>query len=158
MNFEIVLGKFSVNRWYHKVVALIKITTVYRFISPLYRGLHEVIYKLLQVEKNKLVETLEKTKKEWASDKEKLNNVEQLLAKSSSLGQESGDMLDSNEVAASKKIAMLEMKSINETQKADHAHRMYEHQKKILSDLEERNNQLEEKFSQVSFTIKFCIN
>ena len=59
------------------------------------------------------------------------------------------NLLDSNEISASKKIAMLEMKSVNDSQKAEHASKMYEYQKKTLRDLEDRNQQLEDKFSQV---------
>ena len=46
-------------------------------------------------------------------------------------------------------MAMLEMKSVNDSQKAEHASKMYEYQKKVMRDLEDRNMQLEEKFSQV---------
>ena len=78
-------------------------------------------------------------------------NMEKLLAKSNGSFEKlmEDNLLDSNEVSSSKKLAMLEMKCVNESQKAEHSTRMYEHQKKVLRDLEDRNTQLEEKFSKV---------
>lgn len=44
---------------------------------------------------------------------------------------------------------MLEMKELNERQRAEHAVRMYEQQLHLLGDLERRNKELEEKFAEV---------
>ena len=52
-------------------------------------------------------------------------------------------------LSISKKLTMLEMKELNERQRAEHAVRMYEQQRSLLGDLESRNKELEEKFSEV---------
>ena len=57
---------------------------------------------------------------------------------------------DGDAITISKKITTLEMKELNERQRAEHAVRMYEQQRSILHNLEERNKELEDKFSEVS--------
>lgn len=52
-------------------------------------------------------------------------------------------------ISVSKKITTLEMKELNERQRAEHAVNMYEQQKSILNNLESRNKELEEKFAEV---------
>lgn len=58
-------------------------------------------------------------------------------------------LTDSDVITVSKKITTLEMKELNERQRAEHAVRMYEQQRSILQDVETRNKDLEEKFSEV---------
>jgi centrosomal protein CEP290 len=60
---------------------------------------------------------------------------------------------DSNVIATSRKITTLEMKELNERQRADHAQRMYEQYKITVRDLEQRNLELEQKFAEVWSTI-----
>ena len=60
---------------------------------------------------------------------------------------------DADIVSISKKITMLEMKELNERQRSEHAVRMYEQQREILRDLEARNNELEEKFAEVTYIL-----
>jgi centrosomal protein CEP290 len=57
---------------------------------------------------------------------------------------------DGDAITISKKITTLEIKELNERQRAEHAVRMYEQQRFILHNLEERNKELEDKFSEVS--------
>lgn len=64
-------------------------------------------------------------------------------------GTEIKNLTDSDVISVSKKITTLEMKELNERQRAEHAVRMYEQQKSILHDLETRNKDLEEKFAEV---------
>ena len=45
---------------------------------------------------------------------------------------------------------MLEMRELNERQKAEHTERMYERMKDDLDDIQRRNMELESKFSQVA--------
>ncbi len=47
-------------------------------------------------------------------------------------------------------MTTLEMKELNERQRADHAVRMYEQQKQQLHNLEDRNFELEKKFSDLA--------
>lgn len=58
-------------------------------------------------------------------------------------------LTDADVITVSKKITTLEMKELNERQRAEHAVRMYEQQRSILQDVETRNKDLEEKFSEV---------
>lgn len=52
-------------------------------------------------------------------------------------------------VSISKKITMLEMKELNERQRAEHSQKMYEHVRTSLKQMEERNFELETKFAEV---------
>lgn len=52
-------------------------------------------------------------------------------------------------VSISKKITMLEMKELNERQRAEHSQKMYEHMRTSLKQMEERNFELETKFAEV---------
>lgn len=49
-----------------------------------------------------------------------------------------------------KKLATLEMKELNERQRAEHAVRMYEQRKEMIAELENRNSELEQKFAEVT--------
>lgn len=49
-----------------------------------------------------------------------------------------------------KKMATLEMKELNERQRAEHAVRMYEQRKETLDELERRNVELEQKFAELT--------
>ena len=49
-----------------------------------------------------------------------------------------------------KKLATLEMKELNERQRAEHAVRMYEQRKEMIAELENRNTELEQKFAEVT--------
>lgn len=48
-----------------------------------------------------------------------------------------------------RRITTLEMKELNERQRAEHAHTMYEHTRNSLRQVEERNAELESKFAEV---------
>ncbi len=52
-------------------------------------------------------------------------------------------------ISMSKKMTTLEMKELNERQRAEHAARMYDQQKVQLRHLEDRNMELEGKFAEV---------
>jgi len=64
-------------------------------------------------------------------------------------GTEAASVTDTDVITISKKITTLEMKELNERQRAEHAVRMYEQQRIILQDVENRNKDLEDKFSEV---------
>ena len=50
------------------------------------------------------------------------------------------------------------MKELNERQRAEHAVNMYEQQKSLLHNMEDRNKELEDKFSEVNdFVFSLCI-
>lgn len=57
--------------------------------------------------------------------------------------------LNNEMISAARRITTLEMKELNERQRAEHAHKMYEHMKNSLKQVEERNVELESKFVEV---------
>lgn len=60
--------------------------------------------------------------------------------------------ITNSEIASiSKKITMLEMKELNERQRAEHSQKMYEHIRTSLKQMEERNFELETKFAEVRY-------
>lgn len=57
--------------------------------------------------------------------------------------------LNNEMISAARRITTLEMKELNERQRAEHARKMYEHVKNSLKQVEERNVELESKFVEV---------
>lgn len=104
-----------------------------------------------QMEMKSLIDENNAMKKEMEIEKEKLHTLEaaferirkQGLAKSQDLG-------DNELLSIAQRMTTLEMKELNERQKAEHACRMYEQQKTTLRHLEDRNFELEQKFSQLT--------
>lgn len=52
-------------------------------------------------------------------------------------------------VSLARRITTLELKELNERQRAEHAHKMYERMRNSLRQVEERNLELEAKFAEV---------
>ncbi|XP_054845400.1 centrosomal protein of 290 kDa [Eublepharis macularius] len=94
--------------------------------------------------------------KELEITKEKLHTVEQAWEQSTKLGEDSPTgkatkaITNSEIVSISKKITMLEMKELNERQRAAHSQRMYEQLRSTLKQVEERNFELETKFAELT--------
>ncbi|XP_044213453.1 centrosomal protein of 290 kDa isoform X2 [Thunnus albacares] len=94
--------------------------------------------------------------KELEITKEKLNTLEQAWENINTTGGESsmekaGKALANNEmVSAARRITTLEMKELNERQRAEHAHKMYEHMRNSLRQVEERNLELETKIAELT--------
>ena len=63
----------------------------------------------------------------------------------------SSALTDSDALSMSHRLTVIEMKELNERQRAEHAHRMYEQQKSQLRQLEDRNFELEQKFAEVNY-------
>ena len=63
----------------------------------------------------------------------------------------SRDFSNDDVTSISKRLTTLEMKELNERQRAEHAVRMYDQQKVTLRQLEDRNMELESKFAEVNF-------
>ena len=57
---------------------------------------------------------------------------------------------DSNNISMAKRLAAIEMKEINERQRADYAQRMYDEQRNLLRQVENRNLELENNYAQLS--------
>ncbi|KAI4586923.1 hypothetical protein MJG53_004710 [Ovis ammon polii x Ovis aries] len=110
----------------------------------------------LECENVSLKEQMESISKELEITKEKLHTIEQAWEQETKLGNESNmdkakkSVTNSEIVSISKKITMLEMKELNERQRADHSQKMYEHVKTSLQQMEERNFELETKFAELT--------
>ncbi|XP_078273319.1 centrosomal protein of 290 kDa isoform X2 [Rhinoraja longicauda] len=110
----------------------------------------------LESENTILHEQMTDVNKELEITKEKLHTLEQAWEQMDKLGgttamdKASKAITNSEIVSISKKITMLEMKELNERQRAEHAQRMYEHLRSTLKQVEERNSELETKFSEVT--------
>jgi len=61
----------------------------------------------------------------------------------------SQDLEDNELISVAHRLTTLEMKELNERQRAEHASRMYEQQKTLFRQLEDRNFELERKFAEV---------
>ncbi|NXG77619.1 CE290 protein, partial [Baryphthengus martii] len=94
--------------------------------------------------------------KELEITKEKLHTVEQAWEQMTKLGDDSAmdkttkAITNSEILSISKKITMLEMKELNERQRAEHSQRMYEHLRSTVKQMEERNFELETKFAELT--------
>ena len=62
----------------------------------------------------------------------------------------SGAVDDSNPGSLSRKITVLEMKELNERQRAEYAQKLYDQQRVTLRQMEDRNLELEKKFSELT--------
>ena len=67
------------------------------------------------------------------------------------------DLQDNDLISVAHRLTTLEMKELNERQRAEHASRMYEQQKTILRQLEDRNFELERKFAEVNRNISYNV-
>ncbi|NWS95428.1 CE290 protein, partial [Mionectes macconnelli] len=98
--------------------------------------------------------------KELEITKEKLHTVEQAWEQMTKLGKYEREdsamdkatkaITNSEILSISKKITMLEMKELNERQRAEHSQRMYEHLRNTVKQIEERNFELETKFAELT--------
>ncbi|XP_052811330.1 centrosomal protein of 290 kDa-like [Mya arenaria] len=108
----------------------------------------------LEIEVKRMATENEELKKTMTLDKEKLHALEaalnELHRKGVTEGTEIKGITDADVISVSKKITTLEMKELNERQRAEHAVNMYEQQKSILHNLETRNKDLEDKFAEIT--------
>ncbi|GLD61613.1 centrosomal protein of 290 kDa [Lates japonicus] len=110
----------------------------------------------LESENESLREQISAMNKELEITKEKLNTLQQAWENISSTGGENGmdkadkAMANNEMVSAARRITTLEMKELNERQRAEHAHKMYEHIRNSLKQVEERNVELESKFAELT--------
>ncbi|KAM6290371.1 centrosomal protein of 290 kDa [Porphyrio hochstetteri] len=94
--------------------------------------------------------------KELEMTKEKLHIAEQAWEQITKLGGDNAmdkapKAITNGEILSiSKKITMLEMKELNERQRAEHSQRMSDHLRNTLKQIEERNLELETKFAELT--------
>ncbi|XP_010628088.1 centrosomal protein of 290 kDa [Fukomys damarensis] len=110
----------------------------------------------LECENASLKEQIDSLNKELEITKEKLHTIEQAWEQDTQLRNESNmdkakkSITNSDIISISKKITMLEMKELNERQRAEHCQKMYEHLRTSLKQIEERNFELETKFAELT--------
>ncbi|XP_043402392.1 centrosomal protein of 290 kDa isoform X1 [Chelonia mydas] len=110
----------------------------------------------MESENTSLKEQINSLNKELEITKEKLHTVEQAWDQTTKLGGDNAmdkatkAVTNSEIVSISKKITVLEMKELNERQRAEHSQRMYEHLRNTLKQVEERNFELETKFAELT--------
>ncbi|TFK11282.1 Centrosomal protein of 290 kDa [Platysternon megacephalum] len=110
----------------------------------------------MESENASLKQQINSLNKELEITKEKLHTVEQAWDQTTKLGGDNAmdkatkAITNSEIVSISKKITVLEMKELNERQRAEHSHRMYEHLRNTLKQVEERNFELETKFAELT--------
>uniref|UniRef100_A0A670YL69 Centrosomal protein 290 n=1 Tax=Pseudonaja textilis TaxID=8673 RepID=A0A670YL69_PSETE len=109
----------------------------------------------LEHENTSLKNQIESLNKELEITKEKFHTIEQAWEQTAKLGDSATDkatksITNSEIVSISKKITMLEMKELNERQRAEHCQRMYEQLRYTLKQAEERNFELETKFAELT--------
>ncbi|XP_006889586.1 PREDICTED: centrosomal protein of 290 kDa [Elephantulus edwardii] len=110
----------------------------------------------IECENASLKEQMGYISKELEITKEKLYTIEQAWEQDTKLGNESNmdktkkSITNSEILSISKKITMLEMKELNERQRAEHSQKMYEHLRTSLKQIEERNFELETKFAELT--------
>ncbi|XP_062402856.1 centrosomal protein of 290 kDa [Sardina pilchardus] len=106
----------------------------------------------LEQENVSLREHISSLGKELQINKERVHILEQTWDHRNSQDTSSVENVETNSQikSVSKMIATLEMKELNERQRAEHAQRMYEHLRHSLKQVEQRNFDLENKFLEVS--------
>ncbi|XP_039663337.1 centrosomal protein of 290 kDa isoform X10 [Perca fluviatilis] len=110
----------------------------------------------LESENESLREQISAMTKELEITKEKLNTLEQAwdnidaIGGANSMDKADKALANKEMVSAARRITTLEMKELNERQRAEHAHKMYEHLRNTLKQVEERNLELESKFAELT--------
>ncbi|XP_031135781.1 centrosomal protein of 290 kDa isoform X4 [Sander lucioperca] len=111
----------------------------------------------LESENESLREQISAMNKELEITKEKLNTLEQawdnikaVAGGANSMDKADKALANKEMVSAARHITTLEMKELNERQRAEHAHKMYEHLRNTLKQVEERNLELESKFAELT--------
>eukprot|EP00794_Sanderia_malayensis_P012922 gene12922-14254_t len=92
-------------------------------------------------------------KKQLQAEKERSHSLEHSLEfylQKAGGGSGRGSIREDEVTSIARQLATLEMKELNERQKADHAVRKFEQLKGVISELETRNSDLEQRFSELS--------
>ncbi|KAK3738058.1 hypothetical protein QZH41_012933 [Actinostola sp. cb2023] len=112
-----------------------------------------VLVENLETDVKALQEREAELKKDMTSLKERNHSLEQmlneLLAKDGKSVGDSSPARQEEINRISRKLATLEMKELNERERAEHSTRKYEQLKKVFDELEIRNADLEHKFSEI---------
>lgn len=93
----------------------------------------------------------EELKKTLSVEKEKLHALESTMEELHRRGvADVTEITDAHVISISKKVTTLEMKELNERQRAEHAVAMYDKLRESMQAMEKRNEELENKFSDIT--------
>ncbi|CAF4017427.1 unnamed protein product [Rotaria sp. Silwood2] len=111
----------------------------------------------------RLTDEVEFLKRQLQIDKEKMHLLEETMENLKNQGlinagyattmlrtSTTGSLDDDNPGSLSRKITVLEMKELNERQRAEYAQKLYDQQRVTLRQMEDRNLELEHKFSELT--------
>ncbi|XP_071477104.1 centrosomal protein of 290 kDa-like [Diadema antillarum] len=109
----------------------------------------------LESDNQRLEEEKENLKRELSLEKEKLHTLEQAMQEygqmQAALGRKGDRVIPGSEtLSLAKRLTTMEMKELNERQRAEHAVRMQNQMRNSLHTLEMRNAELENKFSELT--------
>ena len=111
----------------------------------------------MQERNRKYASEIEFLKRELENTKEKCHILEENMDKLKSYSynntatpRKDSKGSESSNISMAKRLAAIEMKEINERQRADYAQRMYDEQRNLLRQVENRNLELENNYAQVS--------
>ncbi|CAF3484271.1 unnamed protein product [Rotaria socialis] len=118
---------------------------------------------LLSDSNRRLTDEVEFLKRQLQIDKEKMHLLEETMENLKNQGlinagyattmlrtSTTGSINDDNPGSLSRKITVLEMKELNERQRAEYAQKLYDQQRVTLRQMEDRNLELEHKFSELT--------
>lgn len=154
----------SLQKQLEESVPLVKLETVNKEYSELVQKYRELLDKndkndslnlsLHQTEQlNKKYENeIEFLKRELENEKDKCHTLEESLEHLKKFSHDSYAYKENESVTSqlAKRLTAMEMKELNERQKADHAQRMYDEQRNLLRQLENRNLELEANIAQLN--------
>ncbi|XP_030844428.1 centrosomal protein of 290 kDa isoform X5 [Strongylocentrotus purpuratus] len=109
----------------------------------------------LESENQRLEDDLDSLKRELTMEKEKLHTLEQAMQDygnlQEALGKKGGSVYPGSEtLSLAKRLTTMEMKELNERQRAEHAVRMQTQMRNSLHTMEMRNTELEQKFADLT--------
>ncbi|XP_063969717.1 centrosomal protein of 290 kDa-like [Lytechinus pictus] len=109
----------------------------------------------LEGENQRLEDDLDNLKRELTMEKEKLHTLEQAMQDygnlQEALGKKRGSVYPGSEtLSLAKRLTTMEMKELNERQRAEHAVRMQNQMRNSLHTMEMRNTELEQKFADLT--------
>ncbi|CAF0890699.1 unnamed protein product, partial [Adineta ricciae] len=117
---------------------------------------------VISEENRRMTDELEFLRRQLQIDKEKMHLLEETMENLKNQGlisagyatttgrTSTGGLLDDSPGSLSRKITVLEMKELNERQRAEYAQKLYDQQRVTLRQMEDRNLELEKKFSELT--------
>ncbi|XP_071791224.1 centrosomal protein of 290 kDa-like [Asterias amurensis] len=134
----------------------------YNELAAKYRDLLQTDNKLvarnthidqLELENKRLEEDVDTMKRELSTEKEKLHTLELAVENLGKIGEgvsKRSTVGTSEHLSLAKRLTTMEMKELNERQRAEHAVRIQDQLRKTVVEMENRNMELEQKFAELT--------